>query len=159
MMGLPAEDRLFEETGVLVIGDAAHTVNADCRLITQEKGGDYLFFLKGNQPIALAKTQQLLSGAFPPQAQSIDEGHGVIVERNLWDMEVDAKTLGIPGAVQIFRIDREVQTMRRGKKSLQSTEGGSVRGVRYGAQNSSQGSLCNVRYPIIIILIVQGQRS
>ena len=39
-------------------------------------------------------------------------------ERNLWIMEVDAKTLGIPAAVQIFRIDRKVQTMRRAKKSL-----------------------------------------
>ena len=52
--------------GVLVIADAAHTVKANCRLITQMKGGDYLFFVKGNQPLALAKAQQLLSGALPP---------------------------------------------------------------------------------------------
>ena len=37
-------------------------------------------------------------------------------------MEVDAKTLGIPGAVQIFRIDRKVQTMRRGKVVKTTTE-------------------------------------
>jgi hypothetical protein len=53
-------------TGVTVIGDAAHTVKANCRQITQGQGGDYLFFLKGNQPHALAKAQQLLSGNFPP---------------------------------------------------------------------------------------------
>ena len=41
-------------------------LKANCRLITQRKGGDYLFFLKGNQPLALAKAQQLLSGALPP---------------------------------------------------------------------------------------------
>ncbi len=52
--------------GVLVIGDAAHTVKANCRQITQKYGGDYLFFLKGNQPLALAKAQQLLTGALPP---------------------------------------------------------------------------------------------
>lgn len=52
--------------GVLIIADAAHTVKANCRLITQRKGGDYLFFLKGNQPLALAKAQQLLSGNLPP---------------------------------------------------------------------------------------------
>jgi hypothetical protein len=52
--------------GVLIIADAAHTVKANCRQITQMKGGDYLFFLKGNQPLALAKAQQLLSGALPP---------------------------------------------------------------------------------------------
>lgn len=64
---LPALDL----TAVLVIGDAAHTTKANCRLITQRKGGDYLFFLKGNQPHALAKAQQLLSGSFPPSG-SVD---------------------------------------------------------------------------------------
>ena len=53
-------------TGVLVIGDAAHTTKANCRHLTQEQGADYLFFLKGNQPHAHAKAQQLLAGAFPP---------------------------------------------------------------------------------------------
>ncbi len=52
--------------GVTVIGDAAHTVKANCRQITQGQGGDYLFFLKGNQPHALAKAKQLLSGDIPP---------------------------------------------------------------------------------------------
>jgi len=53
-------------TGVLVIGDAAHTTKANCRHLTQEQGADYLFFLKGNQPHAYAKAQQLLAGALPP---------------------------------------------------------------------------------------------
>jgi hypothetical protein len=53
-------------TGVLIIADAAHTVKANCRQITQMKGGDYLFFLKANQPLALAKAKQLLPGKLPP---------------------------------------------------------------------------------------------
>ena len=52
--------------GVLVIGDAAHTVKANCHHIPFDYGGDYLFFLKGNQPLAQAKAQQLLPGALPP---------------------------------------------------------------------------------------------
>lgn len=52
--------------GVLVIGDAAHTTKANCHHLSQEQGADYLFFLKGNQPHAHAKAQQLLAGAFPP---------------------------------------------------------------------------------------------
>jgi hypothetical protein len=56
----------MELTGVLVIGDAAHTTKANCRHLTQEQGADYLFFLKGNQPHAYAKAQQLLAGALPP---------------------------------------------------------------------------------------------
>jgi hypothetical protein len=58
-------------TGLTLIGDAAHTVKANCRQITQGQGGDYLFFLKGNQPHALAKAKQLLSGDFPPSG-SVD---------------------------------------------------------------------------------------
>lgn len=54
--------------GVLLIGDAAHTVKANCRLIPHQKGGDYIFFLKKNQPNALAKAQQLLLGAVPPSS-------------------------------------------------------------------------------------------
>lgn len=57
--------------GVLVIGDAAHTTKANARLLTQEKGADYLFFLKGNQPNAHAKAKQLLGGSVPPSG-SVD---------------------------------------------------------------------------------------
>lgn len=59
---LPTMDR----SGILVIADAAHTTKANCRHLTQEQGADYLFFLKGNQPHAHAKAQQLLAGDFPP---------------------------------------------------------------------------------------------
>lgn len=52
--------------GVCVTADAAHTIKANCRQVTVEQGGDYLLCLKGNQPHALAKAEQLLPGAFPP---------------------------------------------------------------------------------------------
>jgi hypothetical protein len=52
--------------GVCVTADAAHTTKNNCRQVTLEKGGDYLFVLKGNQPHALAKAEQLLTGALPP---------------------------------------------------------------------------------------------
>jgi hypothetical protein len=57
--------------GVLVIGDAAHTVKANGRNLTQKFGGDYLFFLKGNQSLALAKARQLLPGALPPSGPDV----------------------------------------------------------------------------------------
>jgi len=52
--------------GICLTADAAHTTKANCRRLTIEKGGDYLFELKGNQPHALAKAEQLLPGALPP---------------------------------------------------------------------------------------------
>lgn len=52
--------------GVVVIADAAHTVKANARHLTQEQGAEYILFLKGNQPHAFDKARQLLPGAVPP---------------------------------------------------------------------------------------------
>jgi hypothetical protein len=60
--------------GVTVIADAAHTVKANCRQLTQQQGADYLFFLKGNQPTAFAKAKQLLPDALPPSGPVTGQG-------------------------------------------------------------------------------------
>lgn len=52
--------------GLCVTFDAAHTTKANARQLTQANGADYVAILKANQPHALAKAHQLLSGAFPP---------------------------------------------------------------------------------------------
>lgn len=53
-------------TGVCLTADAAHLTKANCRQLTQGNGADFFIFLKGNQPSALAKAEQLLPGALPP---------------------------------------------------------------------------------------------
>lgn len=60
--------------GVCVTADAAHTTKANARQLTQGNGADYLMSLKANQPNALAKAQQLLSGAFPPSSPDDRQG-------------------------------------------------------------------------------------
>ena len=60
--------------GVCVTADAAHTTKANCRQLTQYNGSDYLLFLKANQPLALAKAEQLLPGAVPPSGHRGGQG-------------------------------------------------------------------------------------
>jgi hypothetical protein len=67
---LPAMDL----AGVCITADAAHTTKANCRQLTQNNGADYLLFLKANQPLALAKAEQLLPGAFPPSGHHGRQG-------------------------------------------------------------------------------------
>jgi hypothetical protein len=55
--------------GVCVTADAAHTIKANCRQLTQHNGAEFLLFLKANQPLALAKAEQLLPGTLPPSGQ------------------------------------------------------------------------------------------
>jgi Domain of unknown function (DUF4338)/DDE_Tnp_1-associated len=60
--------------GVCVTADAAHTIKANCRQLTQDNGAEFFLFLKANQPLALAKAGQLLPGAFPPSGQDGEQG-------------------------------------------------------------------------------------
>ncbi len=60
--------------GVCLTADAAHLTKANCRQLTQRNGADFFLFLKGNQPTALAKAEQLLPGALPPSGQHVGEG-------------------------------------------------------------------------------------
>lgn len=55
--------------GVCLTADAAHTIKANCRQLTQVNGAEFFLFLKANQPTALAKAEQLLPGTLPPSGQ------------------------------------------------------------------------------------------
>ena len=52
--------------GICLTADAAHLTKANCRQLSQGNGAEFLLFLKGNQPLALAKAEPLLPGTFPP---------------------------------------------------------------------------------------------
>ena len=60
--------------GVCLTADAAHTVKANCRQLTQGNGAEFFLFLKANQPTALAKAEQLLPGALPPSGHNGGQG-------------------------------------------------------------------------------------
>jgi len=60
--------------GVCLTADAAHTIKANCRQLTQGNGAEFFLFLKANQPTALAKAEQLLPGTLPPSGH--DGGQG-----------------------------------------------------------------------------------
>jgi len=55
--------------GICLTADAAHLTKANCRQLSQGNGAEFLLFLKANQPLALAKAEQLLPGTFPPSGQ------------------------------------------------------------------------------------------
>jgi len=52
--------------GVVVTADAMHAQQDAARFLQQERGAEYLFTLKGNQPSVQDQAQRLLEGAFPP---------------------------------------------------------------------------------------------
>jgi hypothetical protein len=74
---IPAVQRLLKRVdleGSLVTADALNTQTETARIVVQEKGGDYLFTVKGNQSGVAGNVQQLyrnLSRAFPPSGPDV----------------------------------------------------------------------------------------
>jgi hypothetical protein len=59
-----------ELRGAVVTADAMHTQKATASYLVEEKGADYLFTVKDNQPTLRQDIQHLGHGAFPPSAPS-----------------------------------------------------------------------------------------
>lgn len=67
--------RQVDLDGSLVTADALNTQTETARIVVQEKGGDFLFTVKGNQPGVAKNVRQLyanLSRAFSPSGQNFD---------------------------------------------------------------------------------------
>ena len=75
---IPAAQQLLRRLdldGSLVTADAMHTQTETARIVVQEKGGDYLFTVKGNQKGVADNARELyknLSRDFSPSAQCAD---------------------------------------------------------------------------------------
>lgn len=71
---IPAAQALLRRApiaGMLISADALHTQAETARIIVQDRGGDYLMTVKGNQPSVADNVQQLQAGltrAFSPSA-------------------------------------------------------------------------------------------
>ena len=71
---IPAAQELLKRLdldGSLVTADALHTQTETARIIVQDRGGDYLFTVKGNQKGVAENVQQLYQGLlhdFSPSA-------------------------------------------------------------------------------------------
>jgi hypothetical protein len=62
--------------GVNVTADAMHAQQDAARFLQQEKGAEYFFTLKGNQPSIQDKAQKLLDSAFSPSASGTGPDRG-----------------------------------------------------------------------------------
>jgi predicted transposase YbfD/YdcC len=101
----PLLDRV-DLAGMVVTGDAAHAQRATAAYI-RSRDGDYVLTVKANQPSLLDSIAVKLSTSQDRGHHlDIDHGHGRIVHRQIWT--TDAEGIDFPGAVQVFRIRRDV---------------------------------------------------
>jgi len=120
-------------TGMVVVGDAMQTQRALSVQIV-EAGGDYLWFVKDNQPTFRAEIEQLFTPlpVLPGTAEvptdfttatQIDNAHGRLEERRITVSSWLAEYSDWPYLAQVFKLERTI--WRRTEPP--------IREVRYGA--------------------------
>jgi predicted transposase YbfD/YdcC len=117
----------------VVCGDAMQT-QRQLSVDILSKGGDYIWFLKENQPTLLADVQQFFQ---PPQraagwllpswpqivAETSNKGHGRLEKRCLTLMVDAEQFLNWPGVCQVFRLERTVTQLPTGRESREVVYG------------------------------------
>lgn len=118
----------------VVIGDALHTQRAVSIQIV-EAGGEYVWFVKGNQP-QLEENLRLWFGpdpdpipgqSYPPKdfetAQSVNKGHGRIEQRRLTVSSQLKDFLEWPYQEQVFKLERRFMFTKTGEVQEQVVYG------------------------------------
>ncbi len=117
----------------IVCGDAMQT-QRQLSVGILAKGGDYIWFLKENQPTLLADVVQFFqpsqktAGWSLPElprtvAETSGKGHGRLEKRTLTLMVDEQGFLDWPGVHQVFRLERYRQQTRTEKESMEIVYG------------------------------------
>lgn len=117
----------------VVCGDAMQT-QRQLSVDILARGGDYLWFVKANQPTLLADVQRYFEppqhcGSYPlpplprSEASTTGKAHGRVETRQLAAMTDDEAFLDWPGVRQLFRLERQVQRVRTGVKTTEIVYG------------------------------------
>lgn len=120
-------------TNRVVCGDALHT-QRELSVQIMAAGGDYLWFLKDNQPTTLADVQQFFAAPrvtpgwhrspLPRQtAEAVQKGHGRIEKRRLTSIVDEPEFLDWPGVQQVFMLEREVTHVTTGQNRCETVYG------------------------------------
>jgi predicted transposase YbfD/YdcC len=131
-----AAPQLIADLGLknrVVCGDALHT-QRQLSLDILAKGGNYLWFVKNNQPTLRADVEQFFK---PPQrsagwllpelprttAETTNSGHGRIERRRLTMIQDEQEFLDWPGVRQVFKLERQFTHLKSGEVSTQVVYG------------------------------------
>ena len=102
--------------GVCLTADAAHTIKANCRQLTQGNGAEFFLILKSQPAFGAGQSRATAARRPSPlRPRTLDKDHGRIETRELWCAPTDPKTMGLAGVAQVVRIHCHTQEVRQGK--------------------------------------------
>ncbi len=108
---------LFDELeieGKVITADALLTQKEIANYLVQERGADFVFTVKGNQPTLKRDIEALALRVRRCDTETTDKGHGRITTRRIWCDDSLNASVTFPHVQQVFCIEREVAHLKKG---------------------------------------------
>ncbi len=118
----PLLDEL-EIAGKVITADALLTQKAIAEYLVDERGADFVFTVKENQPTVKRTIAALGLRARRCDADTTEKGHGRLTTRRIWCDNSLKASVKFPHVQQVFCIEREVTYLKKGLTTVEVVYG------------------------------------
>jgi len=113
----------IEIAGKVITADALLTQKAIAEYLVNERGADFVFTVKENQPTVKRAIAALGLRARRCDATTTEKGHGRLTTRRIWCDESLKASVTFPHVQQVFCIEREVTSLKKGMTTVEAVYG------------------------------------
>jgi predicted transposase YbfD/YdcC len=108
--------------GKVITADALLTQKAIAKYLVKERGAEFVFTVKENQPTLKRDIEALNLTARRCDYETTDKGHGRLTTRRIWCASLKA-SVNFPHVQQVFCIEREVTHLKKGLTTVEAVYG------------------------------------
>jgi predicted transposase YbfD/YdcC len=113
----------LEIAGKVITADALLTQKAIAEYLVNERGADFVFTVKANQPTLKRAIAALALRTRQCDAETTEKGHGRITTRRIWCDDALTISVNFPHVQQVFCIEREVTQLKKGSTTVEAVYG------------------------------------
>ncbi len=113
----------IEIAGKVITADALLTQKAIAEYLVNERGADFVFTVKENQPTLKRTIAALALRTRRCDYETIDKGHGRLTTRRIWCDDALNASVNFPHVQQVFCIEREVTYLKKGLTTVEAVYG------------------------------------
>jgi len=113
----------IEIAGKVITADALLTQKAIAEYLVDERGADFVFTVKENQPTLKRTIAALALRTRRCDAETTDKGHGRLTTRRIWCDDALKASVTFPHVQQVFCIEREVTSLKKGLTTVEAVYG------------------------------------
>jgi predicted transposase YbfD/YdcC len=113
----------LEIAGKVITADALLTQKEIAEYLVHERGADFVFTVKGNQPTLKHDIEALALRARRCDYATTEKGHGQITTRRIWCDDSLNAYVNFPHVQQVFCIEREVTHLKQGLTTVEAVCG------------------------------------